>query len=391
MKVAVNSDNHSVGYAWAAVETQEQAESAIAALSGTLEVGGVRVTLAPVTDKRDMLFSKLTHAQRLALRLDSVALYSVTDQHDADRVSLLIGALAACAVPPLCPEAKAAPGAPPQSADSTFDGDAPVVSHPQPPTRTTTDLSVLDAFACVGGNTISFAQHFRHVVAVELDVDRHAMLAHNVAVAIGADVARARVRTICGDAHGALVECACDAVFLDPPWGGPGYTADACLTEFDMGAEVGGMRALFRDSAACAELCVARLPTNFGIDGLAQWLVSPGAIPPFPGADPNERPLPFRLRLGHKATLLVVCFQATRARVHGIASSEGARAGAGSRLRFGLHNLDALVAALVGFDRAWACEHHPAFFDWEAQRWIRLKDWKGCKMPAVPPGPESAI
>ena len=39
---------------------------------------------------------------------------------------------------------------------------------------------VVDATACVGGNSIAFARRFPRVVAVELNMERSRMLAHNI-------------------------------------------------------------------------------------------------------------------------------------------------------------------------------------------------------------------
>jgi predicted RNA methylase len=78
---------------------------------------------------------------------------------------------------------------------------------------------VTDATAGAGGNTISFARHFSHVYAFEIDATRAKYLSHNVACTCEPD----RVTVLHGDytlAHGCVRQ---DLVFLDPPWGGEGY------------------------------------------------------------------------------------------------------------------------------------------------------------------------
>lgn len=78
-------------------------------------------------------------------------------------------------------------------------------------------LSLLDATACVGGNTLSFAETFGRVTAVERDRETCAMLDHNLRVY----KLRPKVRVLCGDAL-SLTRARHDIVFLDPPWNAPG-------------------------------------------------------------------------------------------------------------------------------------------------------------------------
>jgi predicted RNA methylase len=76
---------------------------------------------------------------------------------------------------------------------------------------------ILDATAGIGGNTISFAKKFKHVVSVEQCKIRFELLKHNVSVynldnvtLINADC----LDWLKGNYHG---------YFFDPPWGGPDY------------------------------------------------------------------------------------------------------------------------------------------------------------------------
>jgi predicted RNA methylase len=136
---------------------------------------------SPSIEKRDFLFRFVPAAQRHQLRLDNEALYSTTDQLTADKITKdLLRYI-------------------PKSA------------------------KVADATACVGGNTYSFAQHFRTVHAYELDPVRAAYLAHNIRVlsiqnvtVIGGDVLRRMNQPY-------------DLVFIDPPWGGPEYKQSASI------------------------------------------------------------------------------------------------------------------------------------------------------------------
>ena len=91
--------------------------------------------------------------------------------------------------------------------------------------------TVLDGTACVGGDTLHFAKHFRKVVAIEKNPEHHAMLCNNVKTygytnveCVHADVVRylaTHMRTLRPD-----------VCFFDPPWGGTAYheAAHAPLT-----------------------------------------------------------------------------------------------------------------------------------------------------------------
>ena len=210
--------------------------------------------------------------------------------------------------------------------------------------------------------------------------------------------------------------CGCEVAFLDPPWGGTAYggagvVADLALDapddaedDDDVGDDEGdegrgggqptgsgngrgslGLNGLVLELARRAaagrgpcQLAALRLPTNYDVDGLADSLVAPGAVR---CADPRERPLPFLLKLGPKALLFLACFPApplpatTSAAVAG-----GAPPWDPKHLGFGLATLDGVIAALNAKEKgAWRGEHSPKFFDYDAGRWIRLRDWKGTR------------
>jgi len=80
--------------------------------------------------------------------------------------------------------------------------------------------SVFDAFCGLGGNAIAFALAGKRVVACELDEGRLEMAKANAALAGISD----RITFVHGDAIAQLGRTPCDAVFLDPPWGGPQYS-----------------------------------------------------------------------------------------------------------------------------------------------------------------------
>ena len=80
--------------------------------------------------------------------------------------------------------------------------------------------SILDACANVGGNTIPFASTFQHVIAVEYNKDEYKRLVNN----IEAYHLESVVKTIQGSCLPVIHDIKhVDAMFFDPPWGGPSY------------------------------------------------------------------------------------------------------------------------------------------------------------------------
>lgn len=121
---------------------------------------------------------------------------------------------------------------------------------------------VVDATACVGGNTISFAGAFGRVTAIELDQVRLEYLRHNVEVMGVA----ASVECVHGSCVDQLPRLDSDAVFFDPPWGGPEYASQerVSLSIGDV-----GLADLANITAARTRFIFLKLPTNFDVDAFA--------------------------------------------------------------------------------------------------------------------------
>ena len=122
--------------------------------------------------------------------------------------------------------------------------------------------SVLDAFACVGGDTIALAEHFRRVTACELSRARKAMLDNNLSTYRAYVNGRiGRVRTVLGDVN-TLSLPRHDVVFFDPPWGGTDYKQ-----QDSMRITVGGhtMRAMVERALQQSHRVVVKLPMNYDI------------------------------------------------------------------------------------------------------------------------------
>jgi 16S rRNA G966 N2-methylase RsmD len=76
---------------------------------------------------------------------------------------------------------------------------------------------ILDGTAGLGGNTISFANHFEQVVSIELNPERYNLLKNNVNIYNLSNV------VLINDSSVNYLKNNFDGYFFDPPWGGPEY------------------------------------------------------------------------------------------------------------------------------------------------------------------------
>ena len=77
--------------------------------------------------------------------------------------------------------------------------------------------NVLDALCGIGGTAIAFARAGKRVVTCDIDADRLAMARPNARVYGVQD----RIRFVLDDVREVMKRETADAVYLDPPWGGP--------------------------------------------------------------------------------------------------------------------------------------------------------------------------
>jgi tRNA/tmRNA/rRNA uracil-C5-methylase (TrmA/RlmC/RlmD family) len=164
------------------------------------------VDLMGTTEKKDFLFRFVQSDIRKSLLLDDEALFSTTDQVTADKITRDILKFV------------------PKGA------------------------TITDATACIGGSTYSFAQNFSNVIAIEYDKTRYEYLQYNMSIlplypssqqySPQQHNLQSNIWTVLSDPKysisthvecrngDALIECTKqfqDAIFIDPPWGGPEY------------------------------------------------------------------------------------------------------------------------------------------------------------------------
>jgi adenine-specific DNA methylase len=121
---------------------------------------------------------------------------------------------------------------------------------------------ITDATANNGGNTIRFALDFRRVNSVEIDTEQYDILQNNVQV-----YKLSNVKLYNQDYLDMIPKLHQDVVFIDAPWGGPGYKnkpkVDLYLGRRNI---VSVVEELIRD-AKC-KLCVLKVPINYNYSNL---------------------------------------------------------------------------------------------------------------------------
>jgi 16S rRNA G966 N2-methylase RsmD len=83
--------------------------------------------------------------------------------------------------------------------------------------------TIFDATAGIGGNTISFSNYFKQVIAIENNITRFNILKNNI------DIIKLNNVKIYNDNCFNKLNYNCNGFFFDPPWGGPNYKLEKKL------------------------------------------------------------------------------------------------------------------------------------------------------------------
>lgn len=139
----------------------------------------------------------------------------------------------------------------------------------------------------------------------------------------------------------------------DTPGGAPAVTLSQLLSAF-----IGSDKRV--------KVAAVKVPSHFDAEHLFRQLTSPShawaseeTLRTSAGGEKYSvcvdcRPHPFRLQMGTKVSLLLICYPPF----------------------FSNSDLDLLMAALVKFDDCRGNEFHPRFYDWEKSTWISARRWK---------------
>lgn len=87
-------------------------------------------------------------------------------------------------------------------------------------------LHITDSTACIGGDTINFALHFKHVDSIELDKNNFDALKNNVET-----FHLKNVELHNGDST-KIFDWYTDVLYVDPPWGGKDYKSQKNIDLF---------------------------------------------------------------------------------------------------------------------------------------------------------------
>jgi hypothetical protein len=135
-------------------------------------------------------------------------------------------------------------------------------------------LTITDATACIGGDTLNFANHFAHVHSIELKDDNFKALTNNVGVYDYQNV------TLHHSDSTVLFNWNTHVLYIDPPWGGKDYKKHTTLDLFlsDKRLDVWLEEILLRRNRP--NHIVIKLPVNYNFNRL-NFLTNVDAIKPF--------------------------------------------------------------------------------------------------------------
>lgn len=83
--------------------------------------------------------------------------------------------------------------------------------------------TIFDGTAGIGGNTISFSNYFKKVIAIENNINRFNILKNNI------NIIKLNNVKIYNDNCLNKLNYYCNGFFFDPPWGGPNYKLEKNL------------------------------------------------------------------------------------------------------------------------------------------------------------------
>ena len=130
--------------------------------------------------------------------------------------------------------------------------------------------TIYDMTAGIGGNTISFCKHFKNVIGVELDEARFNILKNNLQ-----NYSFDNYNLINDDAIKILpnLNTSIEAVFIDPPWGGPGYKHDKNIiikmSNYKM-SDIVKLLASYQYDNNKIKVISFKLPYNFNFHGFLE-------------------------------------------------------------------------------------------------------------------------
>ena len=140
------------------------------------------------------------------------------------------------------------------------------------------EITITDAMACIGGNTLSFSLYFKNVIANEINTTRFQYLVHNMK-----QYERTNISFYNDNYLNLIKKLKQNIVFIDPPWGGPIYKSqykmdimiqkDLDKDKEDPKIEEVKLDELIDDIFLNEEtkMIIYKLPTNHNIDNFKKY------------------------------------------------------------------------------------------------------------------------
>ena len=123
------------------------------------------------------------------------------------------------------------------------------------------NINIIDATACIGGDTLNFSTKFKHVISIEENQQRFNYLSNNINI-----YKCTNILPICGNSLEIIcsLNCPMDVIYIDPPWGGKDYKFQKNLELTFGGKELNNaIHALFVSNV---KIIVLKLPKNYNYD-----------------------------------------------------------------------------------------------------------------------------
>jgi len=131
------------------------------------------------------------------------------------------------------------------------------------------DITIIDATACVGGDTIPFCDHFGKVIPIEIDSERYENLVHNINVYgfKNAYPINDSCLSVIKD-----IQIPYHIIYLDCPWGGSEYKKNEKMELYLGDKNMCEVIDDFFKNSKSLKLVVSKLPKNYDYDKLHQKL-----------------------------------------------------------------------------------------------------------------------
>jgi len=132
------------------------------------------------------------------------------------------------------------------------------------------NITITDAMACVGGNTLSFSNYFSKVIANEINTTRYQYLVHNMK-----EYNRENIVFYNDNYLNLMNKLEQNIVFIDPPWGGPIYKSQYKMEivlqdEAEKETNIHEMVNILFENNSGTKMIIFKLPINHNIENFKQ-------------------------------------------------------------------------------------------------------------------------